>query len=39
MDRRDKEKSKVESREEDFRQMQEGKEAEQINGDKQCRRL
>ena len=36
---RDKEESKMKSREEDFKQMQEGKKAEQINGDEQCRRL
>ncbi|KAI9440293.1 hypothetical protein BJY52DRAFT_1195333 [Lactarius psammicola] len=29
----------VKSREEGFKQMQEGKEAEQINDDEQCRRL
>ena len=44
-DKRDKEDNNVEDREEDFKQMQEGKKAEQINevkgesNDEQCRRL
>ena len=38
-DERDKEDNDVKSREEDFKQMQEGKEAEQVNDEEQCRRL